>query len=276
MINHLRTFVYLLFVLLPCATQAQTTTLNTLTQVVIDKGHAHNDYEHERPLMQALELGYRSVEVDVWLHDGQLKVSHDNTDLDKKPTLQTLYLEPLKNLYKTAFRYKLTEAEPLVLMIDIKSDAEETYALRRVLAQYDPILTKYTAGKAAKNNLISVLVSGNKPLKDIAAETESYVTMDVNFTYANTRATDKNITRVSSDYSDYFKWNGIGTMPKEELEKLIALVKDAHAQQRDIRFWAAPNTAELWKTFLDAGVDWINTDKLEEFQQFYIGYTTKK
>ncbi|HEY3789313.1 MAG TPA: hypothetical protein VGL71_10685, partial [Urbifossiella sp.] len=29
--------------------------------------HAHNDYEHKRPLLDALEQGFCSVEADIWL-----------------------------------------------------------------------------------------------------------------------------------------------------------------------------------------------------------------
>ena len=42
--------------------------------------HAHNDYEHDRPLLDALEHGFTSVEADVWLVDGELRVAHDRED----------------------------------------------------------------------------------------------------------------------------------------------------------------------------------------------------
>ena len=35
------------------------------------QAHAHNDYEHDRPLLDALEHGFTSVEADVWLVDGR-------------------------------------------------------------------------------------------------------------------------------------------------------------------------------------------------------------
>ena len=46
------------------------------------RAHAHNDYEHERPLLDALDHGFASVEADVWLVDGQLLVAHDREDVD--------------------------------------------------------------------------------------------------------------------------------------------------------------------------------------------------
>lgn len=34
------------------------------------QAHAHNDYEHTRPLHDALDHSFTSVEADVWLVDG--------------------------------------------------------------------------------------------------------------------------------------------------------------------------------------------------------------
>src|SRR4051812_12734941 len=41
-----------------------------VTMGVLSRAHAHNDYEHEHPLLDALEAGFASVEADVWLVDG--------------------------------------------------------------------------------------------------------------------------------------------------------------------------------------------------------------
>ncbi|NVJ48512.1 MAG: hypothetical protein HWE07_15355, partial [Cytophagia bacterium] len=46
-------------------------------QTPLPRAHAHNDYEHERPLFDALENGFTSVEADVYLIDGELYVYHD-------------------------------------------------------------------------------------------------------------------------------------------------------------------------------------------------------
>ena len=37
--------------------------------------HAHNDYEHDRPLLDALDEGFTSIEADVFLVEGQLLVA---------------------------------------------------------------------------------------------------------------------------------------------------------------------------------------------------------
>src|SRR5262249_28110050 len=58
--------------------------------------HAHNDYEHKRPLFDALECRFCSVEADVWLVDGKLLVAHDRNQVKPERTLQSLYLDPLR------------------------------------------------------------------------------------------------------------------------------------------------------------------------------------
>ncbi len=59
------------------------------------RAHAHNDYEHERPLLDALDHGFTSVEADVWLVDGELLVAHDRENVRRERTLRSLYLRPL-------------------------------------------------------------------------------------------------------------------------------------------------------------------------------------
>ena len=46
--------------------------VSCLGQAQIPHGHAHNDYKQQHPLIDALNLGYGSVEVDVFSHKGSL------------------------------------------------------------------------------------------------------------------------------------------------------------------------------------------------------------
>lgn len=60
--------------------------------------HAHNDYYHDRPLYDAVENGFISVEVDVLLHNDTVFVGHDSSEIKRENTLRRLYLDPIKNL----------------------------------------------------------------------------------------------------------------------------------------------------------------------------------
>src|SRR5260221_13965865 len=62
----------------------------------MERAHAHNDYEHKRPLFDALEHGFCSVEADIHLVEGQLLVAHSRSQVKTEGTLEALYLNPLR------------------------------------------------------------------------------------------------------------------------------------------------------------------------------------
>lgn len=105
----------------------------------LDRAYAHNDYEHPNPLFDALNLGFAFIEVDIHLLQDSLYVSHLRPLFpNHEKTLSKLYLEPLFKLQKlnNGSIYPNTE-RPLVLMVDIKTEAEATYQkLKNVLLPY--------------------------------------------------------------------------------------------------------------------------------------------
>src|SRR2546429_9713318 len=132
--------------------------------------HAHNDYEHERPLFDALERGFCSVEADIYLVDGKLLVAHDRKDVSPARTLQALYLDPLRDRVKKHGGRVFPGGPDVTLLIDVKSEAEETYvALRKVLEGYSEVLTTFHTN-AIRTNAITVVISGNRPQATLAAE----------------------------------------------------------------------------------------------------------
>ena len=62
----------------------------------VPQAHAHNDYYHQRPLLDALSHGFCSVEADIFLVDGKLLVGHSRSELKPNNTLERLYLDPLR------------------------------------------------------------------------------------------------------------------------------------------------------------------------------------
>ena len=80
--------------------------------------HSHNDYEQICPLAKALALGFTSIEVDIFPFDGKIKVSHDDDLLNLKPTIQTLYLDPLKVLLQSS-------DQKINLLVDLKVNTTE-------------------------------------------------------------------------------------------------------------------------------------------------------
>jgi hypothetical protein len=239
-------------------------------------GHSHNDYNRQKPLIGALEIGYRSIEVDIYLHKGQLRVSHDPFGLDKKPLLEALYLAPLLQITQTeAKKYGLDSTKPLIIMIDFKTDGEETYAaLKPYLSKYKQMLT--VTGNGAKLGYVHILISGNKPYASVAKETSHIVSLDYKFDFCREHVNDAFITRASDNFKNYFTWKGKGEMPWQEKVMLDELINQAHIESRQIRFWDMPETPETWKLFLDMGVDWIHVDDIEAFKLFYVEYLKTK
>jgi hypothetical protein len=112
--------------------------------------HAHNDYEHDRPLLDALEHGFTSVEADVWLVDGELRVAHDLVDARAGVTLESLYLDPLDKLVRQQGHSVYPGWDgSLQLLIDIKSDGETTYAaVEKELAQHTTPTATFRMGRS--------------------------------------------------------------------------------------------------------------------------------
>src|SRR6266850_6035686 len=106
--------------------------------------HAHNDYEHKRPLFDALDHGFCSIEADIYLVEGQLLVAHNRSQVKPERTLQTLYLDPLRERVKKNGGRVYPNGPEVTLLIDIKSDWRTIYpVLREVLKQYADILTTF-------------------------------------------------------------------------------------------------------------------------------------
>src|SRR4051812_271101 len=85
--------------------------------------HAHNDYEHPRPLLDALDAGFCSVEADIYLVDGKLLIAHNHKDVRPDRTLQSLYLDPLRERAKANGGRVYRGGPSVVLLIDFKDDA---------------------------------------------------------------------------------------------------------------------------------------------------------
>src|SRR5579871_6562583 len=84
--------------------------------------HAHNDYEHRRPLFDALDHGFCSVEADIYLVEGALLVGHDRKDLRPERTLEKLYLDPLRERVRANGGRVYPAGPPVWLLIDVKTE----------------------------------------------------------------------------------------------------------------------------------------------------------
>lgn len=230
--------------------------------------HAHNDYEHDRPLLDALEQSFCSVEADIWLVGDQLLVGHDLLDLRPGRTLQGLYLDPLVARIQAQGGRVYPDGPPFTLMIDIKSDATSTYRrLAEVLSDYGSILTEHV-GPATHLRAVEVVVSGNRKWDVIAATPRRFVGIDGRISDLDTDLGCALVPWISDNWANHFGWRGDGPMPTAEREKLTAIVRKAHAAGRRVRFWATPESELVWRELVAAEVDLINTDQLARLNDF--------
>jgi len=231
--------------------------------------HAHNDYEHTRPLLDALDHGFCSVEADIYLVDGQLLVAHDRAKVSPTRTLQSLYLDPLRERVKKNGGRVFPKGPEVTLLIDVKTEAEATYAaLRKVLDEYADMLTTFQ-DNAIQTNAITVILSGNRPQATLAGEKLRRAAIDGRLPDLDGTAPVSLIPLISDNWTKSFKWHGKGPFPAEEKDQLVAIVKRAHAQGRRVRFWATADSPEFWRELRQAGVDLLNVDDLAGVQRFF-------
>lgn len=244
-------------------------TAATPTDVPVQpRAHAHNDYEHPRPLLDALDQGFGSAEADIYLVDGALLVAHDRPQVKPERTLDALYLKPLQARVRANGGRVHRGGPSFSLLVDFKGDADATYAqLRRALQPYRDMLTIFTPN-GTRTNAVTVILSGNRPWKTMETETERLAGLDGRLPDLETNPSPHLVPWVSDNWKNYFQWNGQGEFPADQAAKLRDLVSKAHAQGRKIRFWAAADSPEVWKVHWDAGVDLINTDHLPELAAF--------
>jgi hypothetical protein len=226
------------------------------------RAHAHNDYEHARPLFDALDHGFCSVEADIWLVDGQLLVAHDRDAVKPERTLEALYLDPLRERIRRNGGRVYPSGPPFTLLVDVKSGAGETYrALRAVLQGYTNILTAFTPSRIV-TNAVTIVLSGNRTPDLLEAEVLRHAALDGRLPDLAGRASSRLFPLVSDNWALHFRWRGGSPLDDEERQKLRRWVDQAHQQGRRIRFWEAPDTREGWRELYQAGVDLLNTDDL--------------
>jgi hypothetical protein len=252
----------------------------------LEQAHAHNDYEHARPLFDALDHGFTSVEADIWPVDGALLVAHDEADLRPERTLQALYLDPLAERVR-ANHGKVYRGKPVrfQLLVDIKAQGALTYQmLDRVLRspRYAFMFTQYRYGRVHRG-AVTVVISGDRPRDLMAGQRHRLAFYDgriVDQTDLGPGDDARLTPLVSDNWTRLFTWTGTGPMPDAERARLHDIVRVAHSAGQRVRFWATPDLpgpardavrAEL----LAADVDHINTDDLEGLATFLRRHPTR-
>jgi hypothetical protein len=185
----------------------------------LERAHAHNDYEHTRPLFDALDHGFKSVEAEIWLVDGELLVAHDREDVQPGRTLRFLYLEPLQEIVSQNHG-SVYEGDPdyFTLLIDIKCAAVPTYrALHEELELYEQMLTMFRA-RGVRDGAITATVSGNRPRELMEQQRVRYAAYDGRLSNLGVATDQTFVPLISDNWTRHFTWMGDGPMPRKERE----------------------------------------------------------
>jgi len=240
------------------------------------QAHAHNDYLHERPLLDALDRGFTSIEADIFLVNGQLLVAHSVLELNPDRTLEKLYLDPLRERVRAGGGKLFADGTGLTLLVDIKADGEAAYqALAKTLAKYGEIISIVRDGRL-QTKPVTVIVSGDRPWRTISAAKTRYVGVDGRLSDLDSKLPSHLLPLISDNWTSHFRWRGAGDMPQDEWDKLVAIIRKAHAAGRRVRFWATPDEESMWRQLHAAGVDLINTDDLDGLARFLSTVATAK
>ncbi len=161
--------------------------------------HAHNDYEHEHPLFDALEHGFCSVEADVFVVGDELLVGHSKKDLRPDRTLAKLYLDPLRERVRANSGRVYAGGPSVFLLIDMKTSAKPTYAvLDRMLSRYDDMLS-VTRNGGFEEKAVTVVLSGT--IRTDRATREFIAEQDTRYAGIDGRKADLDSTAAGPSHS---------------------------------------------------------------------------
>ncbi len=215
--------------------------------------HSHNDYYREAPLLDAIRAGAKSIEVDVFLHEGDLYVAHTKAEISKGNLFEDLYILPLID-----YLQKPKEMPSFHFMVDIKSKAAPTlYAIQECIAKYPDVFNSSQQG-------IQLVISGNRPKVQDYPNYKGYIWFDGR----SPRDANERVALVSRNFKDFSGWDGNGFIPGQDSIKLAAFVAQCHANNLPVRFWNTPDTYKMYKLLYSIGVGYINTDEPQKVQGY--------
>ncbi|MFB9110087.1 alkaline phosphatase [Flavobacterium gyeonganense] len=222
--------------------------------------HSHNDYAGSLPFYEAYSNEAGVIEADVFLVNNELFVAHTSKEIKLQNTLKSLYLEPLFSKIKDLEGKMYPENKSLILMIDIKSDADAT--LKAIVQQ----LNTFPAILSNKN--IKIVISGNRPLSSNWITYPQFIYFDGRLNENYNAEELSRIEMISTDLKEITLWNGKGVLTQADLHKMQLAIKKVHDLNKKIRFWGTQDNVNTWMTMMNLKVDFIGTDDVAKLAEF--------
>jgi hypothetical protein len=226
------------------------------------QAHSHNDYERRGAFHDAYNQQFGSIEADVFLVNDTLYVAHNLKDIKRDRTLHALYLKPiLANVEKNSGSVYAQKDVQLQLLIDLKTASEETLAA--LIQELEPHKHIFGPGGSVK-----VVVSGNTPDPASFGKYPDFILFDGRPEIVYTPDQLKRVGLISQAFAKYSKWNGEGPLPEKEKKSIQKVIKQSHDLGKKVRLWATPDNINSWKIMMAMGVDYLNTDKVNEMGDY--------
>lgn len=227
--------------------------------------YAHNDYENARPLTDALTLGFRGAEADLFLVDGVLRVGHDRRAARAGGSLEGLYLAPLQALVTRCGRLT-ADGRPFFLALELKEASAAAYdSLVALLGRYRPLLHTPPASRGAPA-LDVVLVGWHPAAPPPASAVDALVGWQHRIGSAGRSRPTTPATRVRLLSLDYGKTMGRWWVTEAGRRRWLARLRavKASAPDRVLRVHNVPADGRIYAALLEAGVDLIGSKQLSE------------
>lgn len=260
-----------------------------VAQTRIPVAHSHNDYLQKRPLYEAIELGFGSIEIDICLtNKKELKVAHIPWFLGGKKDIDELYFAPIaKMIEEKDQRFNYSKEFPLQLLIDFKKNADSTYKyLKVVFIKYAKYITQYKNGKVIYQGQLEINITGHQPWKALMSDSITYCLMDGPIWLTDSSIEHRGFSdidtsrlkfmgRVANDWQSLMAFKKNFKSEDEFYSSVRANLQQYHDHGLTTRFHGVPNNEKAWKFIYKCGAYWFNVDKLKGFSDFYNSYITK-
>lgn len=222
---------------------------------------AHNDYQKSKPFHNAYSHQVSVMEADLYYDNGQVKVAHDLSELEKDMNLEIMYLIPLREKVRQHASAYPDKKLSLALMLDIKNESEKVMAWILEMVENYPDLF----GTDTEKHAIPLIISGARPPQDSWATLPSSVLIDGRLTDNIPERLRPKIYMVSTSFSsvipDFRDQKGLAN---NQIKAVRELVDSVHGQNLKIRLWGVPDNIDFWKLQDQLEVDIIGCDHLDE------------
>lgn len=225
--------------------------------------YSHNDYRNERPLLDALELGYRGAEVDLFRVGDALQVGHDRDELQATRTLARLYLDPLRDRLQKCGLI-LADSTTFLLNVDLKEEDDAAFRLLvNELARYPELFRPLRPGAGPA---VCVALVGWWPPAGVPNWPEGVGVQLVVSDSGIVRGdiSDRPVALITIAYGRGFTRAGRGEIPPRALAALAEARRLAATYGVPVRVHHAPASSGVYRWLLAEGVTLIGTSDLEQ------------